>query len=323
MDARRTFFFMSLAIALFWTTWSMYTSVYRVAAGLSPLQLVLLGTTLEAAVFFAEIPTGIVADLYSRKWSIIIGFFIIGLGLLLEGLFAWAFTIFLAQAVWGVGHTFTSGATDAWLAGEIGEEKLASTLLRGSQFGRVGSLLGMGLAMGIALLSNVRWSLMAGGVGVICIALLLPFLMPETGFQPAKRDDQSAWRQMGTVFNEGWGVVKQSRVLLLLFLVTIFAGLGSEGIDRFWTVHLLTNFEFPQLVASAGAVLTTIAGGSFTDFGPNITIWFFIINLSATLIGLAATEFVRRRIDVDKDPAALRYLFIANGIIVGAVLIFG
>ena len=37
---------------------------------LSPLQLVLLGTVMELSILFAEVPTGIIADLYSRKWSV-------------------------------------------------------------------------------------------------------------------------------------------------------------------------------------------------------------------------------------------------------------
>ncbi|MEM9776476.1 MAG: MFS transporter, partial [Chloroflexota bacterium] len=185
MNARRTYLLITFSTALFFTMWSMYTGVYRVAAGLTPLQLVLLGTTLEIAIFFAEVPTGIVADLYSRKWSVIIGLTIIGAGFLLEGALPWVITIFAAQAVWGIGYTFTSGAQDAWLAGEIGEAELGSTMLRGSQFGRIGSLVGMGIAALIALSSSVNFALIAGGVGYLIIALALSLFMPETGFQPA------------------------------------------------------------------------------------------------------------------------------------------
>src|SRR5215218_2360999 len=63
--------------------------VYRFrTAGLDDLQLVLVGTVLEAAVFVFEIPTGVVADRWSRKWSVIIGHAGIGLGLLIEATFA-------------------------------------------------------------------------------------------------------------------------------------------------------------------------------------------------------------------------------------------
>ncbi|HBJ31140.1 MAG TPA: MFS transporter, partial [Dehalococcoidia bacterium] len=86
-------------------------AVYRITeAGLNPLELILVGTALEAAVFLFEIPTGVVADVFSRRLSLIIGFALIGAGIMLEGAFPLFGTILLAQAVWGVGYTFTSGA---------------------------------------------------------------------------------------------------------------------------------------------------------------------------------------------------------------------
>ncbi len=59
--------------------------LYRVqTVGLNPLQLVLVGTVLEVTAFIFEIPTGIVADLYSRRLSVIIGTFLFGIGFLAE-----------------------------------------------------------------------------------------------------------------------------------------------------------------------------------------------------------------------------------------------
>ena len=80
------------------------SSVYRLqTAGLSPFQLVLIGTVLELSVFIFEVPTGIVADLYSRRRSVIIGMFLIGAGFVLEGLFPVFTVMLLAQVIWGVG----------------------------------------------------------------------------------------------------------------------------------------------------------------------------------------------------------------------------
>ena len=42
-------------------------------AALDPLQLVLVGTVLEITALLGEVPTGVVADLYSRRLSIVIG----------------------------------------------------------------------------------------------------------------------------------------------------------------------------------------------------------------------------------------------------------
>ena len=40
---------------------------------------------LELTIFIFEVPTGVIADVYSRRLSVIIGYFLIGLGFLLEG----------------------------------------------------------------------------------------------------------------------------------------------------------------------------------------------------------------------------------------------
>jgi len=70
-------------------TFSLITTVslvYQVTmVGLDPLQLVLVGTTLELSAFLFEVPTGIVADVYSRRLSIIIGYVLVGIGFLVEG----------------------------------------------------------------------------------------------------------------------------------------------------------------------------------------------------------------------------------------------
>jgi len=64
------------------TTYSVY---YITALGLDPLQLVFVGTVLELTVLVFEGVTGVVADTYSRRRSIIAGMFILGFGFILEG----------------------------------------------------------------------------------------------------------------------------------------------------------------------------------------------------------------------------------------------
>ncbi len=98
------------------------------------------GTVLEATVFLFEIPTGLVADVKSRRLSIVVGYALIGLGFIVEGSFPVFAAVALAQVIWGIGYTFTSGATQAWVADEIGEERAGDAYLRGSQAGQVGAL---------------------------------------------------------------------------------------------------------------------------------------------------------------------------------------
>ena len=128
---------LSLCLATIFTV----MAVYRVqTVGLNPLQLVLLGTMLEAACFVLEVPTGIVADVVSRRLSVIIGVFFMGLGAIIEGSFPLFGTLLAAQVVWALGYTFTSGATQAWIADEVGEAAVEQVFLRAVQMGQAGAL---------------------------------------------------------------------------------------------------------------------------------------------------------------------------------------
>src|SRR3954451_17371364 len=84
---------------------------------LNALQLTLVGTALELTVVTCEIPTGVVADNVSRKLAIMIGQVLLGAGFLLYAMPNYA-VVLVAQVVWALGYTFTSGADVAWITDE-------------------------------------------------------------------------------------------------------------------------------------------------------------------------------------------------------------
>jgi len=108
-----------------------------------PFRLMLIGTSLTATIILLEIPTGLVADTYGRKLSVIIGYALIGCAAIIVGTFQRYEIILLSQVIWGADFTFISGAGDAWIADEIGEEKLGAAYLRGSQISQIVLLIGI------------------------------------------------------------------------------------------------------------------------------------------------------------------------------------
>ncbi len=107
-------------------------AVYYVqAVGLDPLQLVLVGTILEATAVLFQVPTGVLADTYSRRLAIVAGTALVGVCFVLEGVVPLFPAILLAEIIRGVGESSIDGATGAWVADELGEAELPRALLRG------------------------------------------------------------------------------------------------------------------------------------------------------------------------------------------------
>ncbi len=200
VDATKVYLFIEFSASAFFSMMFVTMSLYEATvAGLTPLQLVLVGTTLEVAAFLFEVPTGVVADVFSRRLSIIIGYVLMGIGFLVEGFFPSFLPILLAQVIWGLGYTFTSGAMQAWISDEVGEEKANQLFLRATRVGLTASLAGMALAMFIGA-NNVALPIQFGAAGVLLIGIVLIFIMPETGFHPTPKEDRNTWQHMGHTF---------------------------------------------------------------------------------------------------------------------------
>src|SRR6185436_19921213 len=298
----KVYLFIEFTASMLFSMMFVVISLYEVTvAGLSPLQLVLVGTTLEISAFVFEVPTGIVADAYSRRISIIIGYLIMGLGFLVEGLFPFFVPILLAQVIWGLGYTFTSGATQALISDEIGEESANKLLLRANQVGLYAALLGMGLAI---LLGGQRVNLpiLIGGAGVVLIGVVLMIVMPETGFHPTPKEDRNNWQHMAHIFKEGLAAVRARPRLMSVLAVGFFYGLYSEGFDRLWVKHLLDTFTLPII------------------FGNTEVAFFGLMRAGGMILSFLATRFVEKRLDTSSPLAIGRAMLgITVGLSIGII----
>jgi DHA3 family tetracycline resistance protein-like MFS transporter len=279
-------------------------SVYRIqTVGLNPLQLVLVGTVLELAVLLFEVPTGVLADAYGRRRSVILGFVLIGAGFSFEGALPTFATVLVAQVIWGVGYTFTSGALQAWIADELGERDLGHVYLRGEQADYLGSFVGV---IASALLATVAFNLPLLLAGALTTALgaSLVFLMRERNFRPAPRGSRTSWAQLGATARGGTRLVRTRPLLLMLLAVAAFSGMSSEGFDRLWEAHLIMDIGIPRL----------------GDLRP--VVWFGVINAGTLLLGYLTAEVMGRRLDVSSVAVAARALFVLDALTIAGVLVF-
>lgn len=228
-------------------------------AHLTPLQLLLVGAALEGSAFVLEVPTGVLADLYSRRRSIVLGCLCLGAATLLVGSFPVFAVIAAAPVVSAAGYTFLSGAEQAWLADELGEDRLGPMLLLGGQYGRVAGIVGILGAAALAPL-GLGVPVLVGGGGLLALGAFLAARMPEAGFTPAPRGERQPWAAFSSTLAGG---VRASRTLGLLVAAALLYGASSEALDRLNEYHLLVNTGLPGRLAPA----TWFAGPSLTGLG--------------------------------------------------------
>jgi MFS transporter, DHA3 family, tetracycline resistance protein len=317
ISAYRVYLALSFGHRLAFYTYATMSLVYQVSVvGLNPLQLVLVGTVLEVSYFLLEMPTGVVADVYSRRLSILIGFILTGLGFILAGAIPRFDTLLLSQVIWGCGATFLSGATEAWIADELAHRQavaktatsrpddpvLGHVYLRGAQAAQVGALIGIGLSVVLARMA-IPIPLVVGGALYLVLALGLAWVMPEQGFHGASPEERGSWQAMFHTARQGLQLVRKSSVLQALLVISIFLGAWSEGFDRLWTKHLLDHFILPPL-------------GSFKP-----VVWFGIIEAVSMILTLGMSELTRRRVDT-QSQAVVRTLFVFHVLLMGSVIVF-
>jgi MFS transporter, DHA3 family, tetracycline resistance protein len=305
-------------------------TVYWVISGrLNPLELLLLGTALELSYFLLQLPTGVLADLVSRRLCTLAGLFIVGLALIMESLSPAFANLIAAQVVLGLGAALNNGAQEAWvageLAGELGDDRMTGVYLRATQYGLIATVAGS-LLSGVIALAGLNMPLLTGGSLICLLAVGTAVVMPEQNFHPALPVQPAlparpsppgaplpGFRQRLAVVASSARTLlaEQTRAthravtavpgLVLLFGMTLFAGMWSESFDRLWGAFLLRDIRFPQLG------------------GLHPAMWFSLFACAAALLGVGATELAKRRTErlgPDSVTGGLLVLTLAIGVAV-------
>ena len=270
--ARQTYYVFRLIAPFVFAMWLTMANLYfATIITQDPFRLATLLVVLEAATFVFEVPTGVVADSFSRKWSMVIGYLIWGGGFLLQALVPVYEIALLSQAIWGLGFSFVSGAPEAWLVDELGQEEASSLFLRGSQLGHVTTLFGIAAATALATL-HVSLPIAIGGFATICLAILLAVIMPEERFQPTRRRGMPIFQIRRTVA-ASVKHLQDKPVLRSIVLIGVVIGCSVGGFDAMYAPHILQNLALPV-------------------FEPEI--WFGILFGTVTLLTIPVVEMIKR-----------------------------
>jgi MFS family permease len=288
----------------FTVTWTVSAVYFVQEVGMNPLELVLVGTVMELAIVLLEVPTGVVADTYSRRLSLVIGWIVMGIGLVISGAVPSVAAVLAGWAVWGLGYTFTSGAEQAWITDEVGVDRVGRVFARGQQLGYVGALAGTGVSVAVASI-DLGAAVVLGGVLAVAFGVFAALTMPEHGFTRRPRSERGgAFHELRATAVTGGRFIRAQPLLLLILGITFFAGASTESFDRLWQAHVITDIGLP----------------SFGSLDP--VVWFGLFGVVSLLLGLVASQWLVRRFERVGQEGLARLLFGLTTVQVAAVLVF-
>ena len=114
---------------IFTSIWVLYYTVMS----LSLVEVSLLYIVITISNLVLEVPTGVLADMYSRRLSVILGGVFIGITYVMMGVFPTFLVALLGVFIEAIGDTCVSGALQAWATDEVGENNVGHVFLRGQQ----------------------------------------------------------------------------------------------------------------------------------------------------------------------------------------------
>ena len=252
--------------------WWLVTSVYLVVdAGLSPAELVLIGSVQSAFALVFEVPAGVIADTISRKWSLVVSQILMGTAMLATGLFESFPALLATQVLWGISWTFASGSDVALITDELDRpDRINLVLTRAARAQLTGAATGL-IALGLLAWATRRdVTIIVAGVAMMSLALYVAFRFTEHNFVPTRT---ARWSTSWTTFVRGVTLVRRSRAILLIFAATFLVNGASDAAGRLTQKQLI-------------------------DLGlPTSILWFTALGVVGLVVGALVLRLVTNRIN--------------------------
>ena len=245
--------------------WGINT-LFLLDAGLSATAAFAANALFTAGMVLFEVPTGVVADTWGRRASYLLGSVTLAISTALYWLawqmqapfWAWALT----SALLGLGFTFFSGATEAWLVDALKftgfKGNLESVFAKGQIVGGAAMLSGSVLGGLIAQWTNLGVPYLLRGLTLVVTFGVAFLYMRDWGFVP--KPGKHPVREMGQVVRASVHYGLGSRPVRWMMLAAPFT--FGVGIYAFYAMqpYLLELYGNEQAYSVAGLAAAIIAG---------------------------------------------------------------
>ncbi len=244
-----------------------------------------------AMVFLLEIPTGYVADLFSRKLTLIIGL----MGWIL-GYFCWIFGtgftfILLGELIFSIGISFISGTLDAYLYDLLKQNKKQhlyhKKLSKMTTFGNIGLFVAtLTGSFFYEFLSPVAPAVLS--TIALCFAIIIMMILPDVKESRRKvQKNKSKWRD---ILDISKSAIQNKHIKWLMIFPAFYGALTLTLMWGLQSVMIATNipvylFSFVVGANAFGRILWSLSAGKILDtVGLNKAIFILCSLLSISLI---------------------------------------
>lgn len=245
--------------------WGINT-LFLLDAGLSNAQAFLANAFFTVGQVLFEVPTGIVADTRGRKTSYVLGtltlaastFFYLTGWMMHAPFWVWA----LSSMLLGLGFTFFSGATEAWLVDSLEYANFKGSL--DTVFGRAQMVGGAAMLIGsvsggvIAQLTNLGVPYILRVVLLIANFVFAMIFMKDWGFTPVKSTHPI--KDIKSLFSTSFELGLKTPAMRWLMLAGPFT--SGVGFYAFYAAqpYLLQLYGDPKAYAIGGVAAALVAG---------------------------------------------------------------
>lgn len=210
-----TFFHLFSAVLIpFFTGWG----------GLSLTQTLLLQSWFTFWAFVLEVPTGVVADVFSRRASLIWGSVVASIGFFLYPLWSNLAWFMLAEFLLALGFALRSGATEALACDSVVEKDYSRVLTRLGSVSMFGIILGPLVGAILVNWIEPRWVMWAQGIPAL-LSLGLAWRLVEP---PRQTNQDSETTRFWDTLLTGWRFFRHHPTLQWLALdMAVVAGVAK------------------------------------------------------------------------------------------------
>ncbi len=254
----------TLAASLIWGV----NTIFLLDAGLSNLEAFAANAFFTAGMVLFEVPTGVVADTWGRRASFLLGTLTLaastGLYVLLWHLHAPFWQWAVVSLLLGLGFTFFSGATEAWLVDALTatgfDGQLDNVFARAQMFSGIGMLGGSVAGGFLAQFTSLGMPFVVRAVLLLVMFGVAFAAMHDLGWRSA-REGRTLAAEVRDILSDSIRYGLRVPTVRYLMLAGVFT--GGVGIYVFYALqpYLLDLYGDPQAYGVAGVVAAIVAGG--------------------------------------------------------------